>query len=195
MKIALFSRWVVLLAMLATSGGAWGQAGGNKTGIAAESGEAQVRNATLLNVRGGLFRLRGKTKHGPLLLAFLDMLPESADSPSRRQIASLLSLQHQYGNKGLMVVAVDASQTRSQEKVLRNALTNVSYDLNLTFPLLLDVHGVLTKAVHPVALPTLLMIDAEGRVRNRWSGFTQSAILAQTIERLTGGPLAQLPPF
>ncbi len=133
----------------------------------------------------------GGDASAPTLIVLLAILPENANTPSRRQIVSLRSLQHQYGDRGLRIVAVDRSAAAARPTW--NALKNASYDLDLNFPLAQDPGGRLLSATRAEELPESILLGAHGVVQNRWKGVTSSAVLAQGIERIFNGPLARLP--
>jgi hypothetical protein len=163
---------------------------------------------TLPNVRGGAFPLRGQPAR-PLLLAFLQTVPDTADTPSRSQVVFLASMAQQYGPRGLRVAIVDASVLApgSQPSHLTgvpgdrssslgwsyDAVLNASYDWHLNFPLLLDKDGQLARQLGVKEVPTTFLIDVDGTIVQRWQGLTRPAVLAQGIERLVGGPLGQAP--
>ena len=161
---------------------------------------------TLPDVRGGAFHLRSQPAQ-PLLLAFLQTVPDTSDTPSRSQVVILASMAKQYGPRGLRVVAVDAttmvlglppargaSGDRSSPPEWSNdSVRNTSYDWQLRFPLLIDRDGNLARKLEVDQVPTTFLISAQGRILHRWRGFTRPAVLAQAIEELLGGPLAKTP--
>jgi peroxiredoxin len=159
---------------------------------------------TLPDVRGGVFHLRSQPAQ-PLLLAFLQTVPDTADTPSRSQVVFLSSMAHQYGPRGLRVAVVDASalapppspgaavKKSSSPSPSRDAVLNASYDWQLKFPLLLDPDNRLARKMGVNQVPTTLLISADGQILHQWSGLTRPAVLAHAIEKLLGGPLAQTP--
>ena len=147
---------------------------------------------TLPDVRGGAFHLRAAPAQ-PLLLAFLQTVPDTADTPSRNQVVFLSSMAQQYGPRGLRVAIVDASILLAGSQPSHDAVLNASYDWHLKFPLLLDQNGRLARQLGVKAVPTTFLITIDGTVVQRWRGRTLPAILAQGIERLLGGPLGQVP--
>jgi hypothetical protein len=147
---------------------------------------------TLPDVRGGAFHLRALPAQ-PLLLAFLQTVPDTADTASRSQVVFLASMAQQYGPRGLRVAIVDASALASGSQPPRSAVLNASYDWHLNFPLLLDRNGQLARQLGVKELPTTFLIAIDGTIVQRWQGRTLPAILAQGIERLLGGPLGKVP--
>ena len=147
---------------------------------------------TLPDVRGGAFHLRAQPAQ-PLLLAFLQTVPDTADTPSRNQVVFLASMAQQYGPRGLRVVIVDASVFVPGSPPSHDAVLNASYDWHLKFPLLLDQNGQLARQLGVEQVPTTFLIAIDGTIVQRWRGRTLPAILAQGIERLLGGPLGQVP--
>jgi hypothetical protein len=146
---------------------------------------------TLPDVRGGAFQLRAPPAQ-PLLLAFLQTVPDTADTPSRSQTVFLASMAQQYGPRGLRVAIVDASVLAPGPQPSHDAVLNASYDWHLKFPLLLDQNGQLASQLGVKEVPTTFLIAIDGTIVQRWQGRTRPAILAQWIERLLGGPLRQV---
>jgi hypothetical protein len=147
---------------------------------------------TLPDVRGGAFHLRALPAQ-PLLLAFLETVPDTADTASRNQVVFLASMAQQYGPRGLRVAIVDASILVFGSQPSHDAVLNASYDWHLRFPLLLDQNGRLARQLGVKEVPTTFLIAIDGTIAQRWQGRTRPAILAQGIERLLGGPLGQVP--
>jgi hypothetical protein len=164
---------------------------------------------TLENVRGGTFPLRVQPAQ-PLLLAFLQTVPDTASTPSRSQVVFLASMAYQYGSRGLRVAIVDASvlapasalasasalehgsAPAPASQASRDVVLNASYDWHLQIPLLLDPNGRLARQLQVSQLPTTFLVAADGTIVQRWQGLTRPAVLAQGIERLLGGPLGHL---
>jgi hypothetical protein len=147
---------------------------------------------SLPNVRGGAFPLRVQPAQ-PLLLAFLQTVPDTADTASRSQVVFLASMAHQYGSRGLRVAIVDASVLTPGSQPSHDAVLNASYDWHLNFPLLLDQNGQLARTLEVKEVPTTFLMAADGTIVQRWQGLTRPATLAQGIEKLLGGPLGQVP--
>ncbi len=147
---------------------------------------------TLPAVRGGTFRLHSQPVQ-PLLLAFLQTVPDTADTPSRSQVVFLASMAQQYGPGGLRVAVVDASAFALPSPPSEDAVLNASYDWQLKIPLLLDENGQLARQLGVQEIPTTFLIAADGHILHQWHGLTRPAVLAQGIERLLGGPLGQTP--
>ena len=147
---------------------------------------------TLQDVRGGTFPLRSRSAQ-PLLLAFLQTVPDTADTPSRSQVVFVASMAQQYGPRGLRVAVVDASALVLGPPPAHDAVLNASYDWQLKLPLLLDPDADLARKLGAESVPTTFLISADGQILHRWRGLTRPAVLALAIEKLMGGPLAQTP--
>ena len=146
----------------------------------------------LPQVRGGCYYLRAPPGH-PVLLAFLQTVPDTADTPSRLQLTSLLSLSRQYRARGLDVVVVDESSLVGQQPPDRNALVNASFDWHLDIPSLDDQANRVARHFGITQLPTMLLLAPDGTVFRHWRGVTHAAKLAQGAQALLGGPLGGLP--
>lgn len=147
---------------------------------------------TLPAVRGGTFNLRSQPAQ-PLLLAFLQTVPDTADTPSRSQVVFLASMAQQYGPRGLRVAVVDASAFVLPSPASHDAILNASYDWQLKIPLLMDEKGQLARQLGVQEVPTTFLIATDGRILHQWRGLTRPAVLALSIEKLLGGPLARTP--
>jgi peroxiredoxin len=147
---------------------------------------------TLPEVRGGTFNLRSQSAQ-PLLLAFLQTVPDTADTPSRSQVVFIASMAQQYGPRGLQVAVVDASAFVLPSPPSHDAVLNASYDWQLKIPLLLDEKAQLARQLGVQEVPTTFLIAADGHILHQWHGLTRPAVLALAIEKLLGGPLARTP--
>jgi hypothetical protein len=154
--------------------------------------DSTLPDVTLIDVRGGAFHLRSLPAQ-PLLLAFLQTVPDTADTPSRSQVVFLASMAQQYGPRGLRVAIVDASDLTLASQPSHDAVLNSSYDWHLNFPLLFDQKGQLARALQVKEVPTTFLVAIDGTIVQRWQGLTRPAVLAQGIERLLGGPLGRMP--
>jgi hypothetical protein len=141
---------------------------------------------TLPDVRGVAFHLCAQPAQ-PLLLAFLQTVPDTADTPSRSQVVFMSSMARQYVPRGVRVAIVDASVLTSDSQLARDAILNASYDWQLNFPLLLDQNGQLAHQLGVKDLPTTFLFAQDGTIVQRWQGLTRPAVLAQAIEKVTGG--------
>jgi peroxiredoxin len=145
---------------------------------------------TLSAVRGGSFQLRTATPQ-PALIAFLQATPDSADTPSRGEVALLQSMDHQYRSRGLRVVVIDATEVAAGHKADHNSLINASYDWNLQIPLLDDDAGRVAHMFGITHVPTTILVKADGHVAQVWERRIVPGELAIAIETaLGGGPLA-----
>jgi peroxiredoxin len=102
-------------------------------------------------------------------------------------------MAQQYGPRGLRVAVVDASVIMSGSEPSQDAVLNAGYDWALKIPLLVDLHGELARQLGVKQVPTTFLIAADGTILQRWQGPTRPATLAQSIERLLGGPLGDAP--
>jgi peroxiredoxin len=154
-----------------------------------QAGES-VPDFTLTAVRGGVFSLRQAVPH-PVLIAFLETVPDTADTPSRSQVALLESMDHQYRERGLRVAIVDATALAAGHKPDRDSLVNASCDWNLQIPLLEDDAGRVAQRLRVTHVPTTILIKADGNVAQVWERPLAPGELAIAIEKaLGGGPLA-----
>lgn len=142
---------------------------------------------TLSRVRGGTFHLTIQPQQS-LLLAFLQTIPNTANTPSRGQALLLQSMDHQYASRGLRVAVVDASQLATGRAPQHDELVNASYDWGMTIPLLEDPEHFAARRFGIRKVPTTILFKPDGTVQHRWEGSLHPADLAQEIEQLVGGP-------
>jgi hypothetical protein len=157
----------------------------------------------LPNVRGGQFLYQPQA-HRSLLVAFLQTQPDwSTNNASRRYVPMLMSMDHQYHTSGLDVVVIDATKLASPgdtqgampvQDVSRDALLNTSYDWSLSIPLLADSDGKVARLYEVKQVPTIILVDATGRIAERWTGTQYPGTLAGKIQALVGGPIANRQP-
>src|ERR1700722_13186380 len=146
-----------------------------------------VPDFTLPQARGGGFHLRAEPSQA-VLLAFLQTVPDASDTLSRQQVTFLLSMEHQYGGRGLKVVIVDSSALVTHQTPSHDALVNASYDWTLDIPLLEDDNNRVANRSGITEVPTLMLLAPDGTIAERWHGLTGPATLAKSIERMCGRP-------
>jgi hypothetical protein len=154
---------------------------------------------TLPNVRGGEFRYP-TLEHHNLLMAFLQTQPDigSEHNPSRSVVPFLMSMDHQYREAGVEVVVVDATALATYPPVAgkvppMDTLLNVSYEWALTVPMVADPKGKVAKMYGVMQVPTIILIDSDGRIAERWERMPHPGVLAWGIQQLVGGPMAGRP--
>jgi hypothetical protein len=157
--------------------------------------QPQVLNTSTNNnkkIRGPSFRVRSQPRE-PILLAFLQTVPDTADTSSRQEVAFLLSMKHQYSAQGLKVAIVDASALVSHQPPTHKDLLNAAYDWHLDIPLLEDRNNRIATRLAVAQLPAIILIAPDGTISQRWQGFTNPAILAQAIDQQLRHPLNHPP--
>jgi peroxiredoxin len=154
-----------------------------------KSGDA-APDFTLSAVRGGSFTLLSAASR-PVLIAFLQTTPDTADTPSRSQVALLQSMDNQYHGRGLRVAIIDATALATSHQPDHNSLINASYDWNLQIPLLEDDSGRVAQMLGVTHAPTTILVKADGTIAKVWDRPIAPGELAVAIETSLGsGPLA-----
>ncbi|MGA8764106.1 MAG: redoxin domain-containing protein [Candidatus Sulfotelmatobacter sp.] len=154
-------------------------------GCRSERSANALPDVEMPQVRGGTFRLR-RQRQELVLLAFLQTVPDTADTPSRREVAFLLSMNHQYAARGLRAAIIDSSALVRNQQPTHEELINASYDWHLDIPLLEDRDNRIASRLSVLQLPTMILIASDGSISQRWQGVTAPAILAQGIEKQFG---------
>ena len=102
--------------------------------------------------------------------------------PCKQSFPWMKSLQHTYGRRGLVVVAVDLDRDRADAQ---RFLARFHPDFRVVY----DPVGALAQKYAVAGMPTTLLIDRRGRVRDRHIGFLPSK--AAGYERQVEQLLAQ----
>ena len=124
-----------------------------------------------------------------VLMAFLQLLPDTEANSSRAQLQYLRSMNTQYHSRGLSVFLVDESYLATHVRSQPDQLLNALYDLNVSdLTLISDTSGQIRSAIKVRTVPTTVLFDSAGNVIHRWSGVVLPAFLAQAIMKANGAP-------
>jgi len=122
-----------------------------------------------------------------VLMAFLQLLPDTEANSSRAQLQYLRSMNTQYHTRGLSVFLVDESYLATHVRSQPDQLLNALYDLNVSdLTLIGDTSGQIRSAIKVKTVPTTVLFDSAGNVIHRWSGVVLPAFLAQAIMKANG---------
>ena len=113
---------------------------------------------------GKKLHLQSMLKDGPVLLDFW----ATWCKPCLKAMPKLQSIHETYRDRGLTVIGVNEDGPRSQSKVKPFVRTR-----KLTFQMALDSDGRVMKRMRAVALPTTLLIDQQGEIVLRQSGYSK----------------------
>ena len=97
--------------------------------------------------------------------------------PCRREMPNIVKIHHELSKKGLAVVAVNMQEDKG--KVSSFLKTN-QYDL----PVWLDVNGVVAGKYGASAIPTLVIIDREGKVASHMVGLREERELRAELKKV-----------
>jgi len=102
--------------------------------------------------------------------------------PCRQEMPAMERVYREYKGKGFVILAVNATNQDS----ISNARSFVN-ELGLSFPILLDREGLVSKLYHLRALPTSFFIDKNGMIQEVVIGGPMAEALLRTrVERLLG---------
>lgn len=97
------------------------------------------------------------------------------------EIPDLEALQHEFGDRGLTIVAVAAAYDMPR-RVLELARAR-----RLNYRVALDTRGTAAGAFGGIdAVPTTVLIGTDGRIRRRWQGILDRATLHDELLKLLG---------
>jgi hypothetical protein len=125
-----------------------------------------------------------------VLVSFLDTQAGAtkAGDPSRAQVVFLKSMEQQHQTDGLRAVIVDAAGVVGKPEPSSQMLVNYGFDQALPSSIVVmgDQGGTVARAYAVTAVPTTLLIDQHGIVRQRWDRFASAAELDFAITPLLG---------
>jgi cytochrome c biogenesis protein CcmG, thiol:disulfide interchange protein DsbE len=158
-------------------------------------GRAPEFTALQATTRPAEFRLAAQRGH-MVVLSFLNTQaePGGTENPSLGQIVFLKSMETQGRRSGLRTVVVDASGLVRKRAARRSNLINFTYDWALSAGIVVvrDSRDAIAREYGVSQVPTTLLIDKRGVVRDRWSGFASAAKLDFAILALEGKPIMRL---
>jgi cytochrome c biogenesis protein CcmG/thiol:disulfide interchange protein DsbE len=100
--------------------------------------------------------------------------------PCRTEMPALERVFQDYQPDGLVILAVNATDQDDEERV-----RSFAEELDLTFPILLDRNGDISRSYHLTALPTSYFIAPDGRIQEIVVGGPMSeALLRSRVEKL-----------
>ncbi len=96
--------------------------------------------------------------------------------PCRAEIPDIQRVHERLGHR-VHILGVDQGE-------MANVITPFGLEMGITYPLLVDADSQVNRAYGINALPTTLFVDAEGVVREVFTGILNRAILESRIEKL-----------
>jgi hypothetical protein len=190
-------RWAVIVVALAVVLGVAAAFGASRSDQGTPVGTAVGRAAPgfsgpIARQAGGTFSLNGERGHA-VLLSFLNTQAQAsaAGDPSRAQVVFLKSMNVQSHPHGLKTVIVDSAGVAGLPAPSGDSLINFTFDwaLDPSVAVVGDANGSIERAYGITKLPTTLLIDKRGIVRQRWNGFARAAQLDFAIRPLVGRAL------
>lgn len=97
--------------------------------------------------------------------------------PCLKEMASLEKIRAKYKDKGLVIFGVNQQEQKIQTDFLKKK--------SFSYPMLLDRSGMLTRQFRASELPTLVVIDRNGRMAN-WEQGMQKQEELESLIKLTG---------
>lgn len=137
-----------------------------------EMGQAQ--NFSLKDLEGNTFSLtdfRGKV----VLLDFM----ATWCGPCRVEVSYLKTIKEKYGER-IVLVSISIDATSDSENVLKQ----FKKEHNLTWLVARDTGGV-GQAYRVNVIPTLVIVDGEGRIRFRHEGLIDDGALSREIDKIS----------
>ena len=168
--MALGALWIGLT-MLLVPAGSGGMAPAPRSGFLAPDFE-------LISTEGNTVRL--SDLHGSVVIV---NIWASWCSPCQAEMPALQSVYEKFSDKGLVILAVNS--TIQDDPISAQGFAK---EKGLTFPVLLDSSGIVTKQYQVRALPTTFFIDHQGVIRDfALGGPLSEAYLISQVETLIAG--------
>jgi len=171
-RLARIAAGALLVALTAAGAGpARPPAGGSLEGV------------SIRTLDGERFELAGALARGPVLLDFW----ATWCRPCERSLPGTQALHERFRERGLTVIGVSVDGPRNWARVRPFARR-----LGLTFPLVLDEDGSLSRRFRVVGIPTTVLIAGDGRIVRTHTGWVpgEEDSLAAAVAALleTGTP-------
>lgn len=99
--------------------------------------------------------------------------------PCRAEMPDMEEL-HKEGREDLVILAVNATQTEKSKESPAEFIK----ELGLTFPVVLDEKGEVSKTYQVIALPTSYFIDSEGKIGDKYTGTLSYEQMINGISKL-----------
>jgi len=136
----------------------------------------------LNGVKHDLSTHRGKT---PIVISFWSIYCDSCVD----EMLSLQKLEDKYNGDELVILAVNEDIRVDEERIRRFLARLEKFRGKITYPLLFDKNSEVFNSYGGTFLPTLLLLDKEGKIAAYFHGFDpeEEHDLLATIEGLVGG--------
>jgi len=99
--------------------------------------------------------------------------------PCKAEMPDLEQVNLQYQNKGLVVIGINRTDQENYSEVPEFIVTN-----KITFPILLDVNGLVADTFKAYAYPATIFIDKEGIIRAQHVGQLNVSTLKKNLEKI-----------
>lgn len=169
MKSSTFAFWFVFLAVVPAFGA-------EPTAYAFQAGLAPAASwKTLSGDSVSLQSMRGKV----VLLDFW----ATWCKPCVKSMPELDAIYRDYQRLGLMVVGISVDQGKDREKKVKKFLDKKP----VGYPIVVDGDSNASwEAFDVAALPTLYLIDRDGRILDRWTGIVDMTAVRTAVDRAIG---------
>jgi len=104
----------------------------------------------------------------PIVLSFWSIYCESCVD----EMLALQKLEEKYEGEGLVILAVNEDIRVSEDRILRFLERLEKFRGKITYPILFDQDSRIFTSFHGSFLPTLVLIDREGKIASYHRGFT-----------------------
>ena len=148
---------------------------------------------TLPAIEGTLLDLSDHLGRSPIVLGFWSIYCDSCVD----EMLALQNLEDKYKGQSLVIIAVNVDIRVPTDRIRRFLVRLEKYRGKISYPQLIDQKSEVFNAFRISDLPTLVLIDAKGRVAGYHRGFNPQGEreLLGGIEKMVSGEEASDPPF
>jgi peroxiredoxin len=167
-----FFWFLVALSLITLGIGGW-QLAAEQRGPADRTPAEPAPDFRLATSDGSTLRLSDLRGHVVLLNFWATWCP-----PCKAEMPDLNALQREHGAaRKFIVVGVDVQESQAEVQAFAR-------QYNIGFPLVLDSDGQVSGAYRVRTLPTSLIVDRQGFIRDRWTGQLAKAAMLRKLERV-----------
>ncbi len=133
-------------------------------GLSLCAGQKQIPNIQLKRLNGERVMMESYYKKGPVLIDFW----ATWCAPCKKEMIYLDQFEKTYGDSGLYILAISQDSQKSMSKV-RSYIKSKQF----SFEVFVDPNQQLAKKLNAKLLPTILLVDKNGKIIWRHQGYMQ----------------------
>jgi peroxiredoxin len=144
---------------------------GSRPVAAKDEGEPEAPDFTLTDLDGHPFHLKSQRGKAVLMEFWASWC-----GPCRLEMPIVEKLHRRFQHKGLTVVGINDENPEVAQEFLQ--------DKEFTFPMLFDKDGEVADSYEVDAIPTLVLVDREGKIVHREVGLGSERQLLESLKKI-----------